>query len=114
MHNERENILILYSEITQILKNVIEKKLISNYEIIFVNDGSRDGSLQIFKELSEKDKGLKIINLRKNFGQTSALKAGFDKSVGDIIITMDGDLQNDPRDIPRLIKKLDDSWPGEI
>ncbi len=110
MYDERDNISILHSEITRAVEQSKKEKLITDYEVIFVNDGSRDGSLKIFKEISQKDSKLKIINLRKNFGQTSALKAGFDNVQGDIILTMDGDLQNDPADIPKIIKKLDQGY----
>lgn len=110
IYNERENILRLYDEILSILKELVKNKIINNYEIVFVDDGSRDGSSQILKDLAKKDKKLKIITFRKNFGQTPALKAGFDFCTGDIIVTMDSDLQNDPKDIPRLIKKLDEGY----
>ena len=103
MYNERENISILHSEITLAVKQSKKEKLITDYEIVFVNDGSRDRSLDVFKELSKKDSKLKVINLRKNFGQTPALKAGFDNSKGDLLLTMDGDLQSDPKDIPRIM-----------
>jgi len=110
IYNERENIEILYQEIIRVIKKLIEDKIINNYEIIFVNDGSRDNSKKILETLNKKNEKLKIIELRKNFGQTPALKAGFDYCSGDLIATMDGDLQNDPRDIPRLIKKLQQGY----
>jgi len=110
VYNERENINILYNEITEVSKKLVKNKTISDYEIIFVNDGSRDGSREILKKISEKDKQFKTIELRKNFGQTPALKAGFDNCIGDLIVTLDGDLQNDPGDIPKLIEKLNKSY----
>ncbi len=110
IYNEQENIEILYQEIIRVIKKLIEDKIINNYEIIFVNDGSRDNSKKILETLNKKNEKLKIIELRKNFGQTPALKAGFDYCSGDLIATMDGDLQNDPRDIPRLIKKLQQGY----
>jgi glycosyltransferase involved in cell wall biosynthesis len=84
--------------------NILEtcKKLGQRFEIIFINDGSVDNSLEILKSL----KPLKIINFRKNFGQTAALDAGFKASLGEYIVALDGDCQNDPADIPRLINKL--------
>ena len=109
IYNEKENIKILYFEIKEVNEKLVKDKIISSYEIIFVDDGSRDGSNKVFKDLS-KDKKLKIITLRKNFGQTPALKAGFDNCTGDLIVTLDGDLQNDPRDIPLLINKLNEGY----
>ncbi len=112
VYNEQDNIRPLYQELKPIINNLIKDKKIKNYEIIYVNDGSLDATqknLELLKKQT-KDKSLKIIKFRKNFGQTPALKAGFDSSKGDIIVTMDGDLQNDPRDIPRLIKKLEEGY----
>lgn len=107
IYNEDKNIEPLYYEIKETLHILEKKDKISGYEIIFVNDGSRDRSQEILMSLKKKeDNRLKIIQLRKNFGQTPALKAGFDNSEGDLVVTMDGDMQNDPRDIPRLIDKL--------
>jgi len=97
IYNEAENIIHLDKELRQVMDALSE-----NYEIIYVNDGSRDNSLTELKKL----KNAKIISLTRNFGQSSALDAGFKTSKGDIIITLDGDLQNDPRDIPRLLRKL--------
>ncbi|MEK6894951.1 MAG: glycosyltransferase family 2 protein [Nanoarchaeota archaeon] len=106
IYNESENVGPLYSELSEELKRLANKKTISSYEIIFVNDGSKDKTKEILEQLSKVDKKLKGINLRRNFGQTAALKAGFDNSSGDLIVTMDGDLQNDPKDIGRLIEKI--------
>src|SRR5262245_8762048 len=78
------------------------------YEIIFVDDGSSDGSPAILAELAAKDTRVKVVVLRRNFGQTPALRAGIDWSSNDVIITMDGDLQNDPADIPLLLEKLNE------
>jgi len=104
-YNEEKNIQILYSS----LKNVLNC-LAKTYEIIFAEDGSIDNTFNILQSLYEKDRTLKIIKLRKNFGQTLALAAGIDLARGDIIITMDADLQNDPADIPRLLSKLDEGY----
>ncbi len=101
VYNEEQNIPIIYEEIKETL-NGYEP----DFEIIFINDGSRDGSLKELKKLRESDKRVKIIDFRKNFGQTAALAAGFDYAEGEIMITMDGDLQNNPKDIPALIKKM--------
>ncbi len=105
VYNERENLTPLYREINESLED-FEKK----YEIIFVDDGSEDGSFSLLKEIHEKDPKVKIIRLRRNFGQTAALSAGFDYAKGKIIVTLDGDLQNDPHDIPSLIKKLEEGY----
>ena len=78
----------------------------TNYEILFVDDGSRDDSFAVLQELAARDPRVKVIRLRRNFGQTPALRAGIDWSSGDVLVTMDGDLQNDPADIPLLLDKL--------
>jgi len=109
VYNEEKNLPILYSELKQVSEEIKNKK-ISNYEFIFINDGSTDKTQEILENLRKKDKKIKIIQLRKNFGQTPALKAGFDISQGDLIVTMDADLQNDPKDIPRLIEKLNKGY----
>lgn len=95
--NEEDNVVKLHKEIMEVLSKTDWK-----FEIIFVNDGSSDRTLENCLEL----KPLKIINFRKNFGQTACLDAGIKEARGEIIVTMDGDLQNDPKDIPALIKKL--------
>lgn len=95
--NEQDNVKKLHQEIVETL-NKLEK----SYEIIFVNDGSRDKTLENCREL----KPLKIITFRRNFGQTASIDAGIKEAKGEIVITMDGDLQNDPHDIPRLLEKM--------
>lgn len=99
--NEKKSIKLLYSQ----LKKVLDK-FTNSYEIIFIDDGSTDGSSLILENIHRQDKKIKIIRFRRNFGQTSALSAGFDYAQGELIITMDGDLQNDPRDIPRMLVKM--------
>lgn len=96
--NEEENVLILHSEISAVCR-----ELNKFFEIIFIDDGSTDAT---FKRLNQL-KQIKIIRFRKNFGQTSALDAGFKKALGKFIITMDGDLQNNPEDIKILLKKIE-------
>jgi glycosyltransferase involved in cell wall biosynthesis len=84
------------------------------YEIVFVDDGSADGSFAALKELAAGDLRVKVVQLRRNFGQTAALQAGIDWSSGDILITMDGDLQNDPADIPALLDKLAEGYDAVL
>lgn len=103
--NEAKNIPILLKE----LKEVLEPSEYS-YEILCVDDGSQDETFNILKEAVSQWNFLKVVRLRKNFGQTAALSAGFDLAEGDIIITMDGDLQNDPRDIPALVKQIKEGY----
>jgi len=105
IYNEEENLPILYEK----LKAVLDR-LGKSYEIIFVNDGSTDRSWEIIKELAEKDPHVVGVNFRKNFGQTAAMSAGFEVAQGEVIITMDGDLQNDPEDIPKLLQELNKGY----
>jgi glycosyltransferase involved in cell wall biosynthesis len=103
--NEIENLEPLYAQ----LKSLLDA-LDRSCEVILVDDGSTDGSLEALRKLQLRDERFHVISLRRNFGQTAAFSAGFDHAHGDIIITMDGDLQNDPRDIPRLLEKMDEGY----
>ena len=105
IYNESESISLLIDEIKQVM--FLNK---FDYEIIVVNDGSKDNSYSILKNLSNKTEELIAINLRKNYGQTAALAAGFDNASGQIVIALDGDLQNDPNDIPKLIEGIHDGY----
>lgn len=105
IYNEEENIPLLYEEIVTALSG-LERA----YEIIFVDDGSRDRSLAELERLQQADERVVVVAFRRNFGQTAAMSAGFDFARGDICITMDGDLQNDPRDIPSLIEKVEEGY----
>lgn len=105
VYNEQENIKPLMDSITETL-GINEH----TYEIIFIDDGSTDQTLQELLIVKDKDNYVKIISFGKNFGQTASLSAGFDHAKGDIIIAMDGDLQNDPSDIPRLVKGIEDGY----
>ena len=105
IHDEEESLTQLYEEV----KSVLETLDIS-WELIFIDDGSTDTSLDILKAIQNNDSQVRVIQLRRNFGQTAAMAAGFDYAQGEVIITMDGDLQNDPADIPRLLKKLDEGY----
>lgn len=103
--NEEDNLPLLYQEIDSVLATL--KK---SAEIIFVDDGSQDNSFSVLKKIRQQDKRVKLIRLRRNFGQTAALSAGFDYARGKIIITLDADLQNDPQDIPALLAKIEDGY----
>jgi len=103
--NESESIGFLLDEVTNVMS--LHK---FNFELIVVNDGSKDNTQQVLKQLTHKIKELSVISLRKNYGQTAAMSAGFDNSKGDIVITLDGDLQNDPNDIPILISEINNGY----
>lgn len=103
--DEAENITPLYKELKEVLERIGDE-----YEIIFVDDGSDDGSGEILVKLANNDKKVKVILFRKNFGQTAAIAAGVEHAQGDVIVTMDGDRQNDPRDIPRLLERLQEGY----
>lgn len=103
--NEKENIKLLYRELKTVLAS-----LGIDYEIIYIDDGSSDGSFEIIKELALSDSAVKAIGFKKNFGQTAALTAGFDMARGEVIIPLDGDLQNDPADIPRFLSVLEQGF----
>ena len=105
IYNEEENLTLLYDEVTEVMKSMD-----SSYEILFVDDGSTDTSLAILQSMQAADPHVAVIQFRRNFGQTAAMSAGFDYSGGDVIITMDGDLQNDPHDIPRFIDKIEEGF----
>ena len=91
-YNEQENIPDLYMKLTEVMDSVGEP-----YEMVFVDDGSKDNSYKVLSEIYEHDRRVNVVRLRRNFGQTPALKAGFDFARGDIVISMDGDQQHDPR-----------------
>lgn len=100
--NEEGNVAILTERIHYVMKHITE-----DFEILFVDDGSTDKTFSILQDLAKKDRHIRIVKFTQNFGQTAALTAGFRNAKGEIIITMDGDLQNDPRDIPRLLEKIE-------
>ncbi|MFQ6135784.1 MAG: glycosyltransferase family 2 protein [Candidatus Hydrothermarchaeales archaeon] len=103
--NEEENLVELYPK----LKGVLDG-LNRMYEIIFIDDGSTDNTFATLEKIHEKDKNVKVIRFRKNFGQTAAISAGFNYAKGGIIVTMDGDLQNDPGDIPLLLRNIEEGY----
>lgn len=105
VYNEEENIVPLVERLTQVLKKT--EKI---YEILFIDDGSTDGTLDVLLNITKKNPNIKVISFSRNFGQTAALSAGIDSSKGDIIIPMDGDLQNAPEDIPLLLQKIEEGY----
>jgi glycosyltransferase involved in cell wall biosynthesis len=105
IHNEERAILRLYDRLTDVLENITRR-----YEILFIDDASTDRSFELLANLVETDNRLKVIRLRRNFGQTAALAAGFDEAQGDVIVAMDGDLQHDPADLPALLAKIEEGY----
>jgi len=105
VYNEAENIPSLHV----CLRNVLEQQMFT-YEIIYIDDGSKDDTFARLKMLTKKDEHVQVIRFRRNFGQTAAIAAGVTYSVGEILIFMDGDLQNDPVDIPRLLAKIAEGY----
>ena len=105
IHNEEPSILPLYDRLTAVLE-----KQQRPFEIIFVDDASTDRSFDLLANLVETDSRLKVIRLRRNFGQTAALSAGFDEAQGSIVVSLDGDMQHDPEDIPALLAKIDEGY----
>ena len=103
IYNEAENVPALCEALRQSLAGLC-------YEVIFVDDGSSDESFALLEQQALQDKSIKLIRLRRNFGQTAAMTAGFDAASGKVFIPMDGDLQNDPRDIPRLLEKIEEGY----
>lgn len=103
--NEAQNVATLHRELKAVLDS-----LKRSYEAVFVDDGSTDGTFKALEAIHKSDPRVKVVKLQRNFGQTTALSAGFANSSGDIIITMDGDLQNDPKDIPALLIKVDEGF----
>jgi len=101
--NEQDSLKQLYSEIIENIKEY-------EYEIIFIDDGSTDGSYNILQKLADDDKNVKLIKFRKNFGKSAGLNVGFDAAEGDIVFTMDADLQDDPKEIKQFINKLDEGY----
>ena len=103
--NEEQNLAPLAGEIIAALRRPYP-----NFEIIFVDDGSSDLSLEVLRRLHRRDRRIKVISFRKNFGQSAAISAGFDFCCGDRVVTLDADLQNNPADIPLIVSKLDEGY----
>jgi len=104
-HNEQENVTVLYDR----LKGVMEAHS-ESFELVFVDDGSADLTFHLLSEIAAIDSRVTVVKLRRNFGQTSALAAGFDHASGEYVIAMDGDLQHDPNDIPTFIEKIGEGY----
>ena len=106
VYNEEENLPLLYAAIQQVMQSISK-----TWEVIFVDDGSRDKSLAVLKTLVQQDpEHVRVVVFRRNFGQTAAITAGVDYAQGDTIILLDADMQNDPADIPLLLAKLDEGY----
>ena len=104
IYNERECVPLIHQEVSAVLEGQLD------FEIVFVNDGSTDGSTQALNDLGLKDARVRVIHFRRNFGQTAAMDAGFKAAKGQIVVAMDGDLQNDPKDIPLLVAKIKEGY----
>jgi glycosyltransferase involved in cell wall biosynthesis len=107
--DEQDNLRPLHDRLCRCLE-----PMQTSYEVVFVDDGSVDGSYAVLEQIAAADSRIKVVRLRRNFGQSAALKAGIDWSDGDVLVTMDGDLQNDPADIPRLLAKLDEGYDAVL
>lgn len=105
VYNEEENVIESYYEVSSVLEAMGRP-----YEIIFVDDGSKDSTVKNLLSVAENDSHLRVVQFRRNFGQTAAMAAGFDHSVFDIVVTLDGDLQNDPAEIPKMVDKLEQGY----
>src|ERR1700719_3288226 len=97
-HNEEENVTTLYDRLKAVMEQVGD-----TFELVFVDDGSRDRTYRLLEEIAAVDSRVLVIKLRRNFGQTSVLRAAFDHAQGDFLISMDGDLQHDPEEIPNFL-----------
>jgi glycosyltransferase involved in cell wall biosynthesis len=104
-HNEEENVTALYARLKQVMEQVGD-----SFELVFVDDGSNDRTYKLLEEIAAVDSRVLVVKLRRNFGQTSALAAGFDHASGEFILAMDGDLQHDPNDIPNFLEKLEEGY----
>jgi glycosyltransferase involved in cell wall biosynthesis len=114
--DERDNLRPLHDRLRRALDPLCGPGAarLEDYELLFVDDGSGDGSFAVLEGLAAADPRVKVVRLRRNFGQTPALRAGIDWSGGDVLVTMDGDLQNDPADIPLLLAKLDEGYDAVL
>ena len=104
-HNEEESVTVLYARLKQVMEQVGD-----SFELVFVDDGSTDRTYKLLEEIAAVDSRVLIVKLRRNFGQTPALAAGFDHARGEFVLAMDGDLQHDPNDIPAFLEKLHEGY----
>ena len=104
-HNEDENVTTLYARLKQVMEHVG-----GSFELVLVDDGSNDRTYKLLEEIAAVDSRVLVVKLRRNFGQTSALAAGFDNASGEFILAMDGDLQHDPNEIPKFLEKLEEGY----
>ena len=105
VHDEERSVALLYDELRAALE-----PLAAPWEAIFVDDGSTDGTFSALTRLHNAEQNVRVVRLRRNFGKAAALVAGFDQAHGEIVVTIDGDLQDDPAEIPRLLAKLDEGF----
>src|SRR5690242_9561568 len=104
VYNEEENVPVLVDAVRDALGEG------DSWELLLVDDGSKDGSRDVIRAIGRRDPRIQLVPLARNYGQSTAMQAGFDQASGDVIVSMDGDLQNDPRDIPQLVAKLDEGF----
>jgi len=104
-HNEEENVTALYDRLKQVMEQIGD-----SFELVLVDDGSSDRTYKMLEEIAAVDSRVLVVKLRRNFGQTSALAAGFDHASGEFILSMDGDLQHDPAEIPNFLEKLEEGY----
>jgi glycosyltransferase involved in cell wall biosynthesis len=104
-HNEEENVTVLYARLKHVMEQVGD-----SFELVLIDDGSSDHTFKLLEEIAAVDSRVLVVKLRRNFGQTPALAAGFDHASGDFVLAMDGDLQHDPNEIPNFLEKLDEGY----
>ena len=104
-HNEEDNVTVLYARLKQVMEQVGD-----NFELVLVDDGSSDRTYKLLEEIAAVDSRVLVVKLRRNFGQTSALAAGFDNASGEFILAMDGDLQHDHNEIPNFLERLEEGY----
>ena len=108
-HNEEENVTTLYDRLKAVMEAVMSETR-DTFELVFVDDGSRDRTYRLLEEIAAVDSRVMVVKLRRNFGQTSALAAGFDHAQGEFVLAMDGDLQHDPDEVPGFLAKLEEGY----
>ena len=108
-HNEEDNVTTLYDRLKEVMEQVLAESR-DTFELVFVDDGSLDRTYRLLEEIAAVDSRVLVVKLRRNFGQTSALAAGFDHSQGEYILAMDGDLQHDPQEVPQFLAKLEEGY----